>query len=238
MAVSEIKVHYYQKALLKKLIVTPGLRFNDLLIPGLLSEHMNYHLKQLLDAGLIEKQGDHYQLTDLGKDYGNLLDDNSEFVERQPKTSVIIWAVRRNSKTGKVEHLVNKRLRQPYYGKVGRLTGKVRFGETLQQAVARELFEETGLQADHFQLEKVYHKLRTREDGTTVQDILFYIFFISGLHGTLITKTEFQENFWISEADMHNRKDLDFYDDFEIDSRIRPAAELRFVESKEIAKGY
>src|SRR5688572_18105166 len=131
-----LKLHYYQIELVKKLSLHPGLKFNHLLIEGLESEHMNYHLHKLVDFGLVIKQGSHYTLTDLGKDYFNLLDEKTDLVEKQPKTSVIIRGVQTNEQ-GEIMHLLNKRLRQPYYGKVGRITGKVRFGETLAQTAAR-----------------------------------------------------------------------------------------------------
>lgn len=210
-----IKIHYYQKEILKRLTMTPKLRFNELLIEGLESEHMNYHLKKLLDSGLVIKQDNIYQLTDNGKDYTNLLDDNVKIIEKQPKTSIIIKGIRKNDRTGEIEHLMKKRLRQPYYGKVGRITGKVRFGETFKEAAARELYEETGLTAKIYHLEEIYRKMRKREDGTFIQDVIFYIFMVQEFEGNLIEKTEIQENFWASTKDLKDRDDT--YDDLKLD---------------------
>lgn len=155
-----MKLHQLQKVLLKKLSKISSARFNELLITGLSSEHMNYHLKKLIECGLVEKTGD-YSLTDKGKDYINLLDDEAEVIERQPKTSVLIHAIRQNP-DGEMEHLMSRRLKQPYLGKVGKIGGKVRFGETLVAAAQRELYEETGLRAGKMVLEEIYHKLRYR----------------------------------------------------------------------------
>jgi hypothetical protein len=45
-----IKLHYFQKDLLKKLTLSDKpVRFNELLIEGLESEHMNYHLQKLIE---------------------------------------------------------------------------------------------------------------------------------------------------------------------------------------------
>jgi ADP-ribose pyrophosphatase YjhB (NUDIX family) len=231
-----IKLHYYQIELVKRLAETPALRFNDLLIEGLESEHMNYHLKQLIDQGLVEKINSNYALTDSGKDYCNLMDSETEIIEKQPKTSIIIWGVRKNKK-GEIEHLLNKRLRQPYYGKIGRITGKVKFGETLKEAAARELYEEAGLKAKSLILENIYHKLRKRENGDWVQDVIFYIFFCKGFSGKFIPSTPIQENFWITKSNFLKRQDLDLFDDFEIDDRYSPR-KLWIRENVDLAQGF
>lgn len=209
------KIHHLQTALVRKLTTSPkGARFNELLLENLVSEHMNYHLKQLMRLGYIEKKGERYILTDTGKDYVNLTDDEVSELEKQPKTSVILWGVRENDQ-GQTELLVCRRLRHPYYGKVGRLTGKVRYGERLEEAAVRELYEETGLTAKKLTLQRIYHKVRSRADGNTVQDVIFYIFLLEEMSGTFITKTAHQENFWITEADFTQKK-YDFFDDFEL----------------------
>ena len=231
-----IKLHDFQKLLLKKLSAHPSLRFNDLLIENLESEHMNYHLQKLAELGFVNKSAGKYHLTDKGKDYSGMMDDEVEFIEKQPKTSVLLHIVRKNG-AGEVESLVSKRLRHPYYGKIGRLTGKVRFGETLQQAAERELFEETGLTAKTIVLEEVYHKMRHQADGTFVQDNLFYKFFIKDLEGTLIERTPHQENLWLTTSDVRDNPDLDLFDTVWITDRFEPDA-LKFTEDVGLAEGY
>ena len=238
MAKTEVKLHYYQKALVKKLTLSKsGKRFNQLIIKDLESEHMNYHLKQLVEIGFVGKLKENYMLTDLGKEYSNLLDDGMAVIEKQPKTSIIIWGVRKNAK-GEVEHLLNKRLKQPYNGKIGRITGKVLFGETLQEAAARELYEETGLTAENFTLEEIYRKMRKREDGVFVQDVIFYLFFVTSFSGKLIKKTPFQENFWASKKEIYgNKNKYDLYDDFVMDERLR-SKKLVVTEKVGISEGF
>ncbi len=230
-----IKLHRYQQQILKQLTKSDHpCKFNDLLIDGLESEHMNYHLKKLLNYKLVKKENNRYELTDQGKDYSNLLNDDIEIIEKQPKTSIIIQAMRKNEK-GEIEHLLSKRKRHPYYGKVGRLSGKVQFGETLEEAIQRELFEETGLKANKLQLKEVYHKLRHREDGTFVQDVIFYILLVTDLKGTLIEETESQKNFWMTRKDVFEKEDV--FDDLVLNEDME-VKELKFSESVEIAEGF
>lgn len=229
----DIKLHYLQSSILRKLILQPTLRFNDLLIEGLESEHMNYHLQKLVQFELVKKEKGLYQLTDRGKVYSDMLDDDIAKVEKQPKTGVLIRGVRKNKK-GEIEHLLSKRLKQPYYGMVGRLGGKVRFGETLQQAAERELFEETGLQAKFFQLEEIYRKIRHREDGSYVQDVLFYIFFVKDFLGKFIKKTSVQENLWVTKREFEERNDLPGYDDLVLNDRYEPM-DLKIEENTDVA---
>ncbi len=232
---TSIKLHLYQQKIVKALTLQPTLRFNDLLIEGLESEHMNYHLKKLIELGLVEKVQEGYALTDSGKDYSNLLDDNIEIIEKQPKASVLIRAVRYNEEKGEIEHLLNRRLRHPYFGKVGRLTGKIRFGETLEEAVKRELFEEAGLHCERVVLEEVYRKMRKREEF--VQDVFFYTCHVTGFSGTLIEKTLYQENFWITPREIAIRTDLDMHESLELNDSLEPRV-LRFVESVGVAEGF
>jgi ADP-ribose pyrophosphatase YjhB (NUDIX family) len=222
--------------ILKRLTMQPNLRFNQIEVKGLESEHMNYHLKQLLMLKLVNKREDgSYELTDSGKDYTNLLDDDVQIIEKQPKTSIIIRGVRKNSETGKIEHLMNKRLKHPYFGKVGRITGKVRFGETFEEAASRELFEETGLSAKSFVLEEVYRKMRKREDGEFVQDVVFYIFNVRDFEGALIEKSDIQENFWDTTENLKKRDDT--YDDLDVEDRLEPL-ELKIKEHVALAEGF
>lgn len=233
---SLIKLHLHQKELIKKLSLSKKLRFKEMLLDGLESEHMNYHLKGLINLGLIEKDGIFYTLTNQGKDYSNLMNDEVTFIEKQPKTSVLLHIVRKN-KSGEVENLVSRRLRQPYYGKVCRLTGKVRFGERFEEAAKRELFEETGLKAETVVLEGIHHHLRYDKAGKHIQDTIFYKFFITNTYGRFIQRTSQQENLWLTVKEQQNNTDYDFIEGYQVSTRTKPQ-DFSFDESVNEAQGY
>lgn len=183
---------------------------------------MNYYLKKLLKLELVQKTDNQYSLTDIGKDYVNSLDDETKLTEKQPKTSVIIFGVRKNEQNGEIEFLLNRRLEQPYLGKIGRIGGKVRFGERLEDAARRELMEETGLKVESLTLETIYRKIRKRGD-VYVQDVIFYVYFGTGFSGELVTKTKFQDNFWVSNREIsENPEKYDLYDDLVLEDRLVP----------------
>lgn len=230
------KLHEHQINLIRKLSFGPlGLRFKELLISDLESEHMNYHLKKLIELGIVEKGGEFYTLTNEGKEYSDRLDDDKKIVEKQAKLSVIVNVVR--NKHHKVEYLLSRRLKHPYYGKVGRIGGKVLYGETTRDAAARELKEETGLVATKLVLEEVYRKIRKDEGGKVLQDVFFYIYFVSKVRGKLKSKTEFQENFWASRDVVFDSDKYDPYEDLKLEERLKPH-KLKVSESVGIAKGY
>lgn len=231
------KLHLFQIEILRKLSKSKSLRFNDLLIPDLESEHMNYHLKKLVELGYVNKSVLEYSLTDSGKDYVGMLEDEVEIIEKQPKVSVLL-SVKKINEEGNIEHLLSKRLKQPYLGKIGRLTGKIKFGEGILEGAKRELYEETGLEAgDDIKLIQIYHKIRSKEDNSVVQDSIFFIVSIFNPKGTLITKTPVQENFWISKKELENNKELDLFDGLTLNDSENPN-DPWFDESIGISQGY
>lgn len=225
-------MHFIRKEILKKLMFKTKLRFSELQIEEITSKHFNYHLKELIKEGLIVKDVQYYILTNKGKDFIGKLDERGMKLEKQPKVSVAI-IVTREGKNGK-ELLLSKRLKQPYYGKVGGFTGKVRFGESFKQAARRELKEEAGL-TGKFRLAGVKRKFGFSE-GECIQDQVMVFFHVTDTKGDLIEKTQESENFWQEYKDMKKRTDMystaSGFIDFTLDSKMEG------FEIRDEAKGY
>lgn len=227
-------MHKIQLKILKKLLYHPSLRFRDLHDKNYTSEHFTYHLNQLVKKKFLCKEKNQYKLTDKGKNYVGKLDEKTLEEERGPKVSVLIF-VRKKGESGEWKYLMHVRKKQPYYGKVGGFTGKVRFGESFYEAAERELLEETGLRAS-LKLIHIYHKIRNSKDGKTLQDSIFLIFLAESPQGELIDPKE-ADLFWTTKKDLFERKDLfdDLKDKWKL---IETLEELKVVEDISVSKGY
>lgn len=192
------QLHPAHVAILHVLLFRPNARFVDLQKASRLSsDHFNFYLKQLLEDGLVVKNTEGlYHLTPKGKEFSNRFDTDERKVERQPKVAVCLMISRDDGKV-----LVQQRLKQPYYGYWGRPTGKIRWGETILQAGARELLEETGLTAD-FAYDAIYHKRDfNKATGELLEDKIFFMLKVANPRGTLIEEFEGGRNAWMTYKD-------------------------------------
>lgn len=189
-------LHPAHVAILRVLLFAPTAKFAELQKASeLSSDHFNFYLKQLLQEGYVSKENGSYSLTGKGKEFANRFDTDARTVERQPKVAVCLM-IRRDGK-----QLVQQRLKQPYYGYWGRPTGKIRWGETILKAAARELMEETGLTAD-LAFESVYHKRDFNEaTGEMLEDKIFFIVACENPRGELIEEFEGGRNAWMTQAE-------------------------------------
>lgn len=190
----EAKIHPAQTQILRELLFVPSARFADLQkLTELSSDHVKFHIARLVEVGYIGKntEGD-YSLTTAGKEYANKLDTDRNLIERQPKSAVIL--VLENDE----KLLVQERLKHPYYGFWGFPGGKIRWGETIMEAAARELEEETGLSAD-LTFRGVYHELtKSKETGEVLEDKIFQIVFGKNPAGKLVEQFDGGRNAWLT----------------------------------------
>ena len=133
--------------MLRRLRRGQSARFSELMRPtGLTSDSFKFHLRRLQDYGWLQKMPDgSYSLTPAGKELANNLDEVRRTIQKQPKLSVLIVAER--TVDGISQYLLQRRLRQPYYGFWGLLSGPVGWGESLEAAAQRELLKQTGFTA-------------------------------------------------------------------------------------------
>jgi DNA-binding transcriptional ArsR family regulator len=207
----QFKVHSAQTSILRELLFQVKATYSQLQKPtGLSSDHFNFHVKRLVELGLVEKlERGKYQLSSRGKEYANKLDTDQNIIELQPKSAVILAIVR--TIQGKKEYLFQERLKHPYYGYWGFPTGKIRWGETVLQTAARELLEETGLTAN-LKFMGIYHEhAYQKESDELLEDKLFYVIKCENVTGKLIEKFEGGRNAWMSTKTITLKKVFNSY---------------------------
>lgn len=201
----DVNMHDAQMSILRELLFHPSVGFAKLQkSTGLSSDHFNFHLQKLIELRLVQKiSRGSYALSIKGKEYANKLDTDSHTVERQPKTSVILVI---EKKIDGIKHYVfQERLKQPYFGFLGLVSGKVRWGETIVETARRELMEETGLTAD-CRIAGVYHEIAYQHDtDDQLEDKIFFIVHCVGLKGKMITEFEGGRNSWMRLDDVMSK---------------------------------
>ena len=204
----EAGAHAAQMKILRAMLLTDEINFAELARAAeMTSDHANFHVQQLIKNGYVRKvpkAHGHYVLTRSGKEYANRMDTDEAQIEKQPKLSVVLVVERQDGL-----YLQQQRLKQPYYGFWGHLTGKIRWGETMLEAAARELREETGLVAT-LRVAGFYHKLDyDDETGELLEDKYFCIVYGTEPHGELLAETDGQHNEWMT-FDEFETKDKKF----------------------------
>lgn len=230
-------MHQIQNNVLRTLLFKEKLKFSQVNLDKISHDQFNFHLKSLIKNGLVIKDlAGFYSLTKQGKEYANRLDTDSSKVqvERQAKVAVLVAAVRGSGKNKK--YLVQQRLKQPFYGFYGFISGKIKWGETVFEAAQRELLEEANLKAK-FEFCGIEHKMDYTPDGEILEDKYFYLCLAKRSQGELQNDFEGGKNVWLTRAQIKKLPNL-FPDVFQTIKMIEQAKKPSFFEKKYIAKVY
>ena len=177
-----------QIKILTGLIFNPKARFKELNSDNLGTDNFSYHIRSLTSGGLIVKQGPFYSLTTKGKMFAGKVDTATHTVEKQPKVSVILIPHKKIG--GLQKYLVQERTKEPYFGYWGFMTGKVKFGETLQETALRELKEEAGVEGRIefcYELHEMVYDKNTLEQ---LEDKFFHVLEVFDLCGDAVESTK------------------------------------------------
>jgi ADP-ribose pyrophosphatase YjhB (NUDIX family) len=230
----EVKIHEAQTAILRELLFRPSAGFAELQkSTKFTSDHFSFHVTRLVELNLVEKiENGKYALSSRGKEYANKLDTDSNTIERQPKTAVIL-ALERTHK-GEKQFLFQERLKNPYFGYWGLPSGKIRWGETITETAARESLEETNLEAD-FRIAGIYHELVTLDDSDEMtEDKIFFVCHGTNVKGDLLVDFEGGHNEWMT-FDQALKKKLRF-ESFETELEILNSEKWFFEQIVKVPK--
>ncbi len=181
------------RAIIAKLKNADTLRYGRLRLDDIDRDLFNYHLKQLVDKGIITKLADKagYTLSDKGKRKVADVLHTSDQADRLFKINPLLIVLDRR---GNDMYVINQtRTSQPNYGIVGVPGGTILKTEPLLVGAKRKLAQETGLIAD-FEYVALTRRI-VYKDIALFADVFFPICLATSWSGTLTT-TEFGSNDW------------------------------------------
>lgn len=234
LGMSKTDIHPVQGEILCQMLFAESSSFSELNKKKLPSDQFSFHLRQLTDLKYINKdRTGKYLLTTKGKEFANTFDTSKGEVEKQAKIGVLI--VGNKKINGKTYFLMQQRLKQPYYGFWGFVTGKMKWGETIEEGAIREFMEETGL-TGIMMLAGLKHKIDYNQDGILLEDKYFLLVRARKLKGQLVEVFEGGRNKWMTLGEIKALPDL--FDGVEETIKMSLTKKIDFSEIKYRVKRY
>jgi len=231
--------HDIQRGIVLKLIHNPALSFNELWNKDGESNKFAYHLNKLETEGIIAKSDGKYALTAEGKKLSAFIEGDTGHKAEFPTLTIfqLVWR-----DDGRL--LCQKRLKEPFYGTWGFVSGKQNFGWNIEECAKRDLLEETGLVADSYVIKGI-EQVKTYD----ADKLLFHHFLIAvetkNPKGELKARTHKAEHVWMTPDEYKNLPrfpetwpldDLIHGANFQIVEAERTMSEGKFVSGKLVSK--
>ncbi len=174
--------HHIQRHIIRVLGVNEWARYKDLRLPGIDCSLYNYHLKELLKTGLIEKVvGKGYRLTPRGLRYVDHVSMQTFEPRWQPKIITKMVIV---DEHGRV--LMYRKMRQPFVGAWNLPGGKMHYeDESIVAAATRE----AGMVLSGAHVDPTYCgtlELTVATDGETITHTLYMVHYVRVPEGVAV----------------------------------------------------
>ena len=184
--------HHLQRSIVYRLAFSSGLRFSELKPDTVENKLFDYHLKKVLAAGYVMKDGAGlYILTPEGRRLGTRILDGQQTLADQPE-SVLFLIIRRVLDGA---WLMYTRSTHPMLGYSGFMHCTPNAYEHCEVTAARECQERTGLQATFRALGGGYSRIKAA-DGTLESFTNFTLLVSDDAEGELVQHDEFAEYYW------------------------------------------
>lgn len=182
-----------QKQILTKLMFKESIKYAELEKVTENHDLFNYHLRELVKKGFIEKTGSSYSLTAKGRQQVAFFEEDGT-VQKQFKVGMFIDLLRKVD--DHYEMMLYKRLKHPHYGYIGAITGKLKWGDSLEENLKRELMEEVGVTPTKFKILGVVRDIFSDENHEKVGDGVFFDIAVEEWEGTPSDKSVEGDYFW------------------------------------------
>jgi len=187
--------------ILNKLMFVPSATYGELHAVTGNHDLFNYHLRELVNRGLVAKEKSTYSLTGQGRQQVALMEEDGKY-QKQFKVGMFIDLFRKYK--GKWQMYLYKRLKHPHYGYIGDITGKLKWGESLEDNLKRELQEELDIVPTKYDIAGMNRNLFRNETGEVVGDGVFISFYVTEWTGEPQSKNIEGEYFWHDIDDILN----------------------------------
>ena len=189
-----------RQGVLQKLMHKQEMGFNELWGNEGSSNGFAYHLKVLVEDGLVEKVGEKYCLSHEGKKYCTYVEGANGKRAKFPIVGVVI--VIYNEEQDK--YLFIRRTKEPFFGLWGLIGGKLNFNDYIYECAKNEIMEETGLSCDvEF---KGLFSSKTYNGESLSYNHQMLILLATNPKGELLKKSREGENRWIELKEMGKLK--------------------------------
>ncbi len=191
--------HPIQRSILLKLIHKPEASFTELLGDERDSNKFAYHLGVLETKQIITKKDGKYILTQEGKKLSAFIEGDTGDKALFPTFNHVSF-IQDGDKI-----LVQKRLKEPFYGYWGLISGKINYGFNIEECAKRDIKEETGLVAEKSAFIGV-NQVKTYETGKLIHHHIMFYVRLTGISGSLKSKTHKGENEWVTVEEFMKRE--------------------------------
>jgi len=133
--------HFIQRDILRSLSRHGSQSFSELRPDGIANNLFGYHLKQLINNGIVERKNEHYGLTAAGIQYVSLATRTN--IDILPSPKIFCLLIIENDSGNFIMHTRNA---SPFVGQYTFPGGSLFYGESLGELTQRQLIEKVGLQ--------------------------------------------------------------------------------------------